>query len=423
SMSVAGPYLKIVLDRDPNGKPYKPGDTISGRVCRTIPTVAPHANLTVTLYGRSTSELSDSKDSLDCLGPPVRYVLLAGGAVHIPRSGEGESWPFVITIPALVSDIRSPSQKKHYPDPGGTPGAPFPPPGTFDFEAEAILSGTSIKYHVEAQLELVHQRNGRDVRDTVTAKTTIGLRNIHIGAPIADFSMETSMTPQCSISTYRLVPGVGELSFSQNLRESLNSSKVPRFTFRIVLSLPSILQVGNGNTIPVSITIVPNLQCTSKIIHGVPQEILIKALRLKVKPCTVVRVERSSESTTSPGRNIIPFGAVSSLGPQGRTISIIPGIETESTPLNIGEMLRVNTAQSNLHPDFLTYNISRTHSLRWELDGSVAGEDFSVKSSSGSVKVLPAPGEVAEPAALEGLGGEELPGYSKVKDPPPAYNA
>ncbi|OJJ59485.1 hypothetical protein ASPSYDRAFT_149081 [Aspergillus sydowii CBS 593.65] len=438
-MSVAGPSLKIVLDRDPIGKPYKPGDTISGQVCRTLTTIAPEANLTVTLQGRSTSKVSDTRVSLDCLGPPVSYVLLAGAPVHIPRSGEGGSWPFAITIPPLVSDIRSPSQKKRYPAPGGTAETPFPPPGTFRFNGESVWSGegseASIDYYVEARLDLIHQCNGRNVRDTLTAKATIDLRNVNLGPPITDFSMRTSMA-QRIISTYRLIPGVGELSFSQNLRQSLNSSKVPRFTFKVILSLPSTLQVGNGNTIPISVTIVPNSQGTSEIVHGVPQEIFLKAFRLKVKASTTVRAERYSDTRTTPGRNVIPFGAVSSLGPQGRVISIVPGIETESTPLNIGEMLMVNTAQSNLHPDFLTYNISRTNSLRWELDGSVAGEDFSLGSST-SVKILPAPGEIAEPAGLEGLGvlaeleeirqivesgGEEPPGYSKVKDPPPAYN-
>lgn len=441
-MSVAGPSLRIVLDRDPLSKPYKPGDTISGRVCRTLTTVAPEANLTVTLHGRSTSKVSETKVSLDCLGPPVSYVLLAGAPVHIPRSGEGGSWPFAMTIPALVSDIRNASQQKHYSAPGGTPETLFPPPGTFHFNGESIWTGeggaASINYYVEARLDLLHQCNGRNVRDTLTAKATFGLRNVNPGAPIADFSMKTS-TRQCSISTYRLIPGVGDLSFSQNLRQSLNSSKVPRFTFKAILSLPSTLQVGNGNTIPISITIVPNFQSTSEIVHGVPQEIFLKTFRLKVKASTTARVERYTDSRTTPGRNLIPLGSISSLGPQGRTISIIPGIETESAPLNIGEMLMVNTAQSNLHPDFRTYNISRTNSLRWELDGSVAGEDFSL-SSSHSVKILPASGEVAEPAGLEGLeglgepgelgelgeigepGGEELPGYSKVKEPPPAYN-
>ncbi|KAL4788158.1 hypothetical protein BJX76DRAFT_316507 [Aspergillus varians] len=423
TLALSSPQLGIVLDNAPDGKPHRPGDTITGHVLRTTVGVAPGATVTVTIHGRSKSKIQKSRGqstsryrtSFNCLSAPVdTQVLLSGAPLHIPEGSAGESWPFAITIPPLVRDIRDNWQRKYFTAPGGALETPFPPPGTFSFRWESFMASekceTFTEYYVQAKLELLHQYKGRTTRESHIATAPFPLRDVNPGPPITDFNM-TEHRRAHTVTTYRLVPGVTELSFSQQTRQTLNSSKVPKLAFNVTLSLPRTLQVNNENTIPIILAITPNTRSSSEIIHDIPQQVTIKLLQISIKPRTFVQAERHDSSKSSPEVNLVPNSAVASLRQQ-ICIPVTPGAGAKSVTLDLGEILGIRMPQRGLHPDFITYNIAHKHEMLWKVTGHVAGEYFTL-SSSQSVQILPGPGEV---------DGDELPGYSRGKDAPPAYD-
>ncbi|KAL4921704.1 hypothetical protein BDW62DRAFT_174283 [Aspergillus aurantiobrunneus] len=417
----SNPQLGIVLEHTPDRKPHRPGDTVSGRVYRTAAGVAPEAKVIVTLHGRSKCKITKStgqssqsyRSSFNCLTAPVEtQVLLSRTPLHIPAGSAGESWPFAITIPPLVSDVRNEWQVKYYAAPGGTPETLFPPPATFQIQDESFIQGKEwqafTEYYVRARIEIWHRHKGY----SHTATAPFLLRNVHPGPPITEFSMRAS-TIQHTVSAYRLVPGVTELSFGQKTRQKLGSHKVPKLTFKVTVFLPRTLQMENTNIIPVTLVIASVSQLTSEIVQDVPQEIILKSFRLRVKPRTTVQAERHGASKSSAEVSCVPSSGAMRLLGQQICMPVTPGSGVESTPLDLGEILGIRTPERGIYPDFLTYNIVHKHELIWGLDGSVAGQDFSLSSSTYSVKILPGPG---------GPGEEELPGYSRGKDAPPAYS-
>ncbi|KAL4808386.1 hypothetical protein BDV18DRAFT_158486 [Aspergillus unguis] len=423
--ATSGPHLAIILEQPLNKQPHSPGDIIRGRVHRRVPGVAPEVRVTVTIHGRTKSKVAVRRGqhthwyrtSINTLSAPVETQVLAAGApLHIPAGSAGESWPFAIQIPPFVNDIRSEWQRKYFRSPGGSPETPFPPPGTFSFDKESFLAGkvcsAFTEYYVQARLELRHAHKGRMTRDSHTAIAPFPLRNVQPGPPIADFDMRLCRRQE-TISAYNLVPGTGELSFGQKTRQIFASSKVPRLTFSVTLSLPETLQVGNKGIIPVTLGVIPVNRLTSDIIHDVPQTIRIKSFNLRVKAYTDVQAEKHSFSDSGNEIRLIPVTNSLSLlnGSQGITIPVTPGqgIEAQSAPIELGQLLGIRVPTSNLEPDLITYNISHTHQLKWELGGLVADEHFKMNGSQ-AVRVLPNAGRDGE-----------LPEYSKGKEALPSY--
>ncbi|KAL3473087.1 hypothetical protein BJX99DRAFT_202229 [Aspergillus californicus] len=422
--------LGVILESAPGSTPHKPGDTISGRVYRTAAGVAPEARVTVTIHGRCKSKMeirrgnstSTYRSRFNALSAPVEtQVLMAGMPLHIPGGSEGESWPFAIAIPPLVSDIRSEWQRKYFACPGGS-DATFPPPPSLFFKGDSWFSGKEYhaftEYYVEAKLYLLHQHNGSNVRDTYTATAPFPLENAYLGPPISEGGFKMmAYSRRDTVSTYHLVPGTGELSFGQKTRKALGSSKVPKLTFELTISLPRILQIGNKNTIPVTLGITSVNTTTSEIIYDIPQDVMITSVRIRVKANTSVQAERHSASDSSPGVRLGPIDPFRALG-QNICIPVIPGPGAgPSNPLNIGEILGIRMPNGGLHPDLVTYNITRTHMLKWDVEGTIAGEKFQLGSAH-RVKILPR-------AAESEVVVESLPGYSAGgtgKEDLPAYS-
>lgn len=426
----SSPQLAIILEQPLDKQPHRPGDTITGRVYRAAPGVAPEARVSVTIYGRTKSKLtvkrgqstSYYRTSINTLSAPIEnQVLFSGSALHIPQGSAGEAWPFAIQIPPFVRDIRDAWQQKYFWSPGGSLQTPFPPPGTLHFSGDSFLSGKTCnaftEYYVHAKIELLHQHKGRTVSDSHTAIAPFPLRNVHPGPPITDFNMKLCRQNHTA-SAYKLVPGVGDLSFGQKTRQLFSSSKVPKLVLSITLSLPQTLQVGNKGTIPITLRINTVTPPTSEVIHDIPQDIMITSFSLRVKPHTLVRAERHSFDKSSPEVRLVPVVPIQALASgegQRLCITVTPGSgEAQPEPLRLGEMLGIRVPDpgpyptSNLQPDLLTYNILRTHKLVWEMTASVAGEHLQMGGLQG-VRVLPGPGD------------GELPGYSKGNEALPSY--
>ncbi|KAL4999670.1 hypothetical protein BDV10DRAFT_50720 [Aspergillus recurvatus] len=419
TLALSTPQLAIVLEQPLNGRPHRPGDTIAGRVYRTAPGVAPEAKVTVTVRGRCKSKISIRRNNstdvyrtnFDALSTPTgveTHVLTAGEPLHIPQGSPGESWQFAVKIPDLVCDIRSEWQQKYFSAPGGHLEARFAPPGSYVFTANSFLHGDSCyaftEYWVEARIELLRQHKGKTVPDCHTAIAPFPLRHVHPGTAITDFDMR-EFKKHHTTWAYRLVPGTTKISFGQKTRQLFASSKVPKIGLDVTLSLPHALQVGNQRIIPISLSMDPVLESTSEAIHGIQQDILITAFRVKVKPTTTVQAERHDFSKSADSVNLVPSVTGSSVmyGDTKLVIPVIPGGKS-GEPLAIGEILGIRLPANSLHPDLLTYNIVRSHELKWELEGEIAGQKFKLGFSH-KVRILPEPEvEGAPPGYAAGPG-------------------
>ncbi|KAL4908185.1 hypothetical protein BDW74DRAFT_147014 [Aspergillus multicolor] len=421
TLALATPHLAIILEQPLTGKPHRPGDTIAGRVYRTAPGVAPEAKVTVTVRGRCKSKISIRRNNsthyyrtnFDALSTPTgveTHVLTAGQPLHIPQGGAGESWQFALKIPELVHDIRSEWEQKYFAAPGGHLEAMFPPPASIVFTGNSFIHGDAChaftEYWIDAKIELARQHKGKTVLDVHNAIAPFPLRNVHPGTAITDFDMREFKKHHTTWS-YRLVPGTTKVSFGQKTRQLFNSSKCPKIGLSVSLSLPHILQVGNDRIIPITLSLEPLLESTSEAIHGIQQDIHITAFRVKVKPTTAVQAERHDFTKAGDSVSLVPPVTDASIvnGTTNLVVPVIPGGKSE--PFAIGEVLGIRLPAKSLHPDLLTYNIVRSHDLKWEMDGEIAGEKFKLGFTH-KVKILPEP-------EVEGA----LPGYAPSPGPVP----
>ncbi|KAL4776399.1 hypothetical protein BDW60DRAFT_176153 [Aspergillus nidulans var. acristatus] len=411
TLALATAQLAITLDQPLDGKPHRPGDTIAGRVYRTAPGVAPEAKVTVKIRGRCKSKISVRRNNstsvyrtnFDALSTPTgleTHVLTIGQPLHIPRGSSGESWPFAIKIPDLVYDIRSERQQKYFAAPGGHLDTPFPPPASYVFTASSLLGDSCYaltEYWVEAHIELLRQHKGRTVAEHHTAIAPFPLRNVHPAPAITEFDMREFKRHHTTWA-YRLVPGTTKISFGQKTRQLFASSKVPKIGLCIRLLLPHTLQVGNERTIPIILHIDPDLDSTSAAIHGIQQEILITAVRVNVKPTTTVQAERHDFRKSTESVSLVPPGN----GDRKLRMVVTPGGKA-SEALALGEILGIRLPAGSLHPDLITYNIVRSHGLKWELDGEIAGRTFKLGFWH-PVRILPEPDVEGPPGYAPGPG-------------------
>ncbi|KAL2808260.1 hypothetical protein BJX63DRAFT_436315 [Aspergillus granulosus] len=430
---------------------YKPGDTISGYVYRTAPVsgVIPlTTTITVTLIGHSTANIETNtgryESSFDIFDGRVETLVLHSSEARLQRPDESDGlcWPFAFTIPFSVRDVRD--YMRHstgfYSSPDGSEGPTFVPPGSFSL-AESVAdccSGrgeASIKYSVEAKMELVFNDEGRGTfKVSHTATAPFQIENLSFSEPIANFGSKIE-TMQRGVYSYKLVPGIEGLTLAQRARKALMSSSVPRFATRVSVSLPVFLQIGNPNPIPVTVAFEPIASSTSEILHDVPQTLTITVLSIQLRPKTTMRADKTvaslndSKTVTKTGMwiSILPFTAIRDLRAvhdQEVSVVITPGpVGTCTELLELGAILDFRLHE-NLHPSFETYNIARSWELGCEMEVSVAGEKFRVGSTR-NVVVLPRAYEGPVPVR-EGTGGasargrgEMLPEYEKDEELPP----
>ncbi|KAL3446683.1 hypothetical protein BJX65DRAFT_113537 [Aspergillus insuetus] len=432
------PELSIKLDNPRHLSPghlprYIPGETIIGVVRRTTPGAVPEARVVVTLHGKCTSKIkikrgnteSRYESSFNCLSAPMEpEVLFSNAPLHIPQ-GEGITWPFAVTIPSVVEDVRRADQRKHYTLPGGST---FPPPGSFAMYSESIWTTgeqvrASVEYYVQARIELSHVHRGITKKAIHTAKAPFQLRNVNIGPPITDFRLKRHQMTHM-IAAYKLVPGIGELTFGQKTRQTFMTTSVPRLTFKLNVILPHTLQIENESPIPIYLSAEPVAGSTTEIINDVPQTIVIKSFMLRLKQQTLVQAEKHS-SVTSEAVNLIPNTAIGALGREV-SLTVMPrtsGQSEELAQVNLGEMLDFRMRKQGLQPTFKTYNVGRTYNLAWEVEGRIVGEKFKLGYTH-QAKVLPGPSPYNEPEfERPAPRPEALPEYLELSEAPPAYSA
>lgn len=405
-----------------------------GCITRTEPTASDHAQLTISLHGRSKSSVKTSsgysshvsvgKFSFFDADKTTTRVLHTGKPMTIePSSSSRTSWPFTITIPLSInhdSVVATGISQEHSYLPLGPDAAAQPIPSTFNFKGGA--SASFVEYYLQAELQLSSQGkglfSGRDKIKTYEAILPLQVRHVSSGPPITDFKLQRKSIPQ-SISSPRLVPGMkdAELSFSQKAQKVLGSSKTPKLTFRVYIDAPTVLQLESESCVPFRVGCEPIWGSTSEEIRGVLQNFTIESLSVRVKPTTDLKVKsrgyRGSAISASYASKEIHLVAAKGIGPLGGNVCIPGDAEGPTDPLlDVGKLVNFNLSglalrsiakqpsETKLYPDFTTYNIKRSHQLLWKLHGVIAGEKVELTGGH-AVTLLPSLSSADLPMELE----------------------
>lgn len=408
--TLCSPLLGIRLEG--NQPSYSPGDTIIGSVFRRNHAVSANATITISLSGRTKTKLvvSNGNNTTTYRGrfnliPENAYrQKIFEGPLHIEVGGDAQAWPFALTLPKYVDPkhLQNGDQNESYLPLGATD---YVLPSTYTYPT-AGSTEAFVEYVLSATLRL----RGKSDADAAQATLPIKVMNLDTNPPIADFGVKEARSVQ-QIITYRLVPGMEttKLSFSQKFKQVLQSTSVPQFAFSLFVGLPTIIQLDNPNPIPFKLRIIPNRDTTSEVIRDVPQQVKLTFVSVRIATLTEVMCEGTFSPHTKEKNNEVDLCVMNALS--GFKDGLYIPCSSKSPPLDIGEMIdlrlgcfgpgyprRLGGGYMSFDPSFTTYNIRQTYRLKWEVKGTLAGEEFK-RIGTVPVKLL-APSDVRRSAPL-----------------------
>ncbi|KAJ5099583.1 hypothetical protein N7532_006584 [Penicillium argentinense] len=396
--------FKFSLWAPPRGG-YAACDTIVGSLIRKTPVVAPEAVITLSLTGRAKTRFTKTKAvyrnsrQLVSTGETVIFK----GPIHLAAdSKEPLRWPFAVGIPlepATSCKNDHSSEASLLPVDQDHPGHHLLP-GTFVSMDPSFAEPARcyVEYYLTARL---HFRSSR------RSESHESIRRIILRHPLEPLLKSPSLKvfeTRRMIQSHRLMPEKGNagLSFRQKMQTFFESSKVPQFHYNIILTVPEIIQLDNPEPFPLLLQIRPQIDRTSERIQDVMPDILAADVRMILKENTAVIAadiwdKIRSRSYWEP----VELG-LSHAFRQLESPIIIP-TATESKPVNLGKLFglvlhqnglsshkRVLPSKAGIHPDFMTYNIRRTHEVGWQVTLLVAGQLQEAKFSS-AVTILSGP--------------------------------
>ncbi|KAG8164465.1 hypothetical protein KVR01_006383 [Diaporthe batatas] len=305
-----GPHLDIHLDGI--GRPYQPGDIITGRVVRRTHAVSPQASVTIQLLGRAKTKIvvrrnngnntthSYYRNRFNFFDAGYMHTKqqLHQGPIHVPSSSSPAAWEFALEIPtrasprAVASELRDPEASYQPVDPGSIAQAPLPSSFATEGRHHNTRFEAYVEYHLEAALVQQGASSHHSSRhsDLTTATLPLHIRAAPVVPyPLTDFGLSRRSAPLAAAS-YRLVPGMedAQLSFKQKSKKFFGSSSVPAFGFTLLYDCPSVIQLDNPAPIPLRMRAVPDARRTSEVLRGVPVPVLLTSLEMVLKADTNV---------------------------------------------------------------------------------------------------------------------------------------
>lgn len=379
---------------------FNAGNMVIGNVVRRAPIVAPEATVTLALFGRVKTKISVTRNQQHktshyrgrwhLLAP--KHEIIFRGPLHLPKDrspGTRLTWPFSITIPthpeaSVLSD--------HFSDESFLPLdkqgiAQTPLPGTFFSNSHGFRTSSEgfVEYYLEAYLQYTH--GGKPW--TIKAISPLTIRHPIVGDGFLGFDPRRLVFTR-KVQSQRLVPGMehAELSFKQHAKKFFGSSTVPEFHYNVEMMSPRVIQLDNPSPIPFIISIIPQQHKTSAEIKDVSQTFRLNWVSMVIRSKTDVLApsnfgHRSHNDTHSCDHNLLKLENLFRVLKKPVMISTGKG----NGPVDIGGLLQLVLRPSGLsarnqhlgtvptiHPDFVTYNIKHSHSLKWEVSLTVAEE-------------------------------------------------
>lgn len=392
--------LQINLAAAP-GWTFAAGDTIIGEVVRNSHLIATDARITLTLIGHLETEISSDhgfnhgrKYRSDWqLWTPIHQDIFQG-PLHIPKPNDGPgamSWPFSVTLPKYcdASVACGHSNKESFLPlemnmnnalPGSFYSA-YHGPGT-SYEA-------AVEYYLQAELHFVSREVPRAIR---------AVRSITVKYPLAP-----PQTQWDQIETFALtqqIPSKQIHSRSEHkittiipkLRNHIRPS-VP-WNYTLEVTLPRCIRLNHPTPFPLVFQLVP--QTDGKI--SIP-EARLDWVKMTIQ--SQIQFSARSRARVQTADHFYAHylhleKAFKSLG-----VPIMLSVDNRYEPADLGHIfgltldsdgLRVQGKQlvacSEIHPDFVSYNIKYENSLELRFSVTVAGKSRTIDQKV-PLKILP----------------------------------
>lgn len=356
---------------------YAPGDIVVGYVVRGEHLVTQFSSLSIQLVGRTISKMAIISETglsryhgVFNLIPRHHKQKLHQGSLCI-TGGDEKLWCFAIKIPKFVDpeDFNMKSPGESYLSLKATNN---PLPSTFTLFG-GVRTEAFVEYFVKASL-----RSKGESCEGWVAKLPITIANHHsfVGSRLRTQSFFHSVV------SYGLLAGMKEtkLSLFQIVKQAMKSSSVPKFGFKLEVDIPQVIQINDPNPIPVRLRALMSRKSTTDDIKNTPPKIKLKWMSIQI----IAHTEAICQGPhTMQEESEIDLDIMKQISIQGQDV-YLPCTKDNSS-IDIGDLidLRLDRYYNVCHPhqgpvsftpNFETYNIRRSHRLKWMLAIELAGQ-------------------------------------------------
>lgn len=390
---------------------YAPGDTIIGHLVRKTPIVAPEATLTVSFVGRAKVKLVyNRQNSKSVYRDEAQFVnhltTVFQGPLHLAEgSAEPLIWPIYVNIPLEPHET---SRR------GRDQGCSLLPlnqdhpshhilPGTFHSEDHSFgnpKSSCFVEYYLVANLR--YQVGGK-------FKSYEAMLPIPVRTPVFDttkLNIWGMLQDSRRVYSQRLLPGMedAKLSVKQQMQKFFSTSSVPCLNYTVRLTVPTAIQLNNPQPLQIRLEVVPNNEATSDSIKDAPQTIRVQSVSMTLRPFTRCIAAGSfiTSQYSNEYRDKDDLGLQYAFTKSKEPVHIVTGKTNE--PVDIGNMFQLTLTPTGLvsssgpltypgavciHPDFITYNIERRHTVDYHVFLTIAGDKQEHKLAGARTEILP----------------------------------
>jgi hypothetical protein len=413
-----------------NPKSYIPGDTVSGTISVDPKFQKPMTSIQLSLTGRSKSKIIRKNGNSTSIyrGRAILFQQtreLTAANTEVNRQIDGGSvWAFEMEIPLkpAANIIGDPFEKT-----AGFPSnldaddvAKAELPNIFYYKQHSALSGTRQEAYIEYWLEATSTA-GKAIYPLFVRKKATEM-------PLQD-QLPTTRPFGVEIASFKLLAEhqMGKLTFGQKSSQFFKTSKVPRYQFKVQLSVPQIWQLDHPEPMPMFLWLEPLVGTNNAtIFDGTTSKlppVKILSARVLLKSTCHTRAVKSLFSIPETSKTTKHFiGSHSFLNEptqipvtwndseESRTPSktpFSPGSARSMPPpeaaLPLGQLLKVQlhhklsrflgkpayAAENNIYPTFTTYNVCLFYRLEVELRIECAEKTLK-HSYSGPLTILAA---------------------------------
>ncbi|CAH0056790.1 unnamed protein product [Clonostachys solani] len=378
---------------------FRPGEVVVGRVYRSTPILSPAATLIISLHGRAKAKAVEKKGTrieyrsrVDLISSEKSLQTLSSGPLHIAlgEAGDAKQWNFEMRIPTHVDPdaVKSEALKQGLYTPTGDESI-FQQTLPASFYVQSLRNEAFVEYYLEANLEARRQ----DSSLSWTARLPIQVHEFRPGRPLMDNQLAIKAVP-LSIRSQRLLPNMEDcqLTASQKFQKLINASSIPALCFELEVTLPTILQIGR-KPVPFQLRVVPDMEKSSEVLHGVPQTITLASMRVELESLYQVQCRGMFNNIAAAWTTETDLMGGRYLFHRSDTYEIP---YSEEQPIDLGEKVRLrvlngrgpSTEDNYITPDIVAPNMRLTHRLKWEVKFEIARETMRA-SGSKTVRLLP----------------------------------
>ncbi|KAH8898797.1 hypothetical protein GQ53DRAFT_759043 [Thozetella sp. PMI_491] len=293
---------------------FKPGDHIDGHVALKPDAPTP-ATVHLELFGRAKSKFSVARGRFKSIYRGRAPLL----RLHLDLARDGATWPFSLTIPA--HPVVLPKQPNHGPlnpvagDFTADDDCEWPPDPNFlsHLDDQSSMFLPSITYFKELNAATVSDAEAYieyalvatattndDEKFRWTATVPLLIRNASSELPIQNY--------EPTITAYRYMvqssklpsgaePKTRKVSFGKKLMQALGSGS-SKYSFRVYLELPGILQLDHPDPIPMRVWMMPVLDPEFTTVPRAAEcPILLRSASVALKASYGLRVPDGNHGT------------------------------------------------------------------------------------------------------------------------------